>query len=166
MTVACRPVRRRAEIRNSLPMEKAMKPRAVSADGEGDETQSRIRQQTHGFHHFKGFKTQTGHLQPAQKQGTDQKSSHQIAGDVRQIPPRSQSGQKQTGKHGTSDCQQKFHKKGLFSALYIGYIHYSRMSPGCKSFFAQGFLCFREKTQRVAPKGQARVWAIREVLDT
>jgi hypothetical protein len=77
----------------------------LTADGKSDKAQGGIRQKTQRFHHFKRFKAQARHFEAAQNQRAYQKTCDQIAGNVRQIPTGSQSGQKQTGKHGTADCQ-------------------------------------------------------------
>ena len=64
-------------------------------DGECDEAQGHIGNETHFFHEFKGVEAQAGNTQLAQNQGTNQNARNEVTGDVRQVEFHKQTRQKQ-----------------------------------------------------------------------
>ena len=77
----------------------------LTANGEGDEAQGHIVEQTQLFHSLKRIQTQAGNTQAAQAQGTDQKTRYQIAGNVGQIQLHRQTGDQQAHDHSRADGQ-------------------------------------------------------------
>ena len=87
----------------------------LRSDGEGDEAQGNITDESQLIHKLIGGQTQMGNAQSTQAQRPDQQARHQIAGDVRQVEPGGQAGQKQPSKHSQTNGEQVFHIECLFS---------------------------------------------------
>ena len=69
------------------------------ADGEGDEAQGRLGQHTQGLHLLQGIEAQAGQTKPADAEGAQQQTGHQIGRDSGQMHQLGHSGQQQAAHH-------------------------------------------------------------------
>ena len=83
------------------------------ADGEGDEAQGHIGDETQTVQLLIAGKAEAGHAQRAHKAGPDQQARDQIRRHIRQMPAGHHAGHHKSGKHGDGQGQKFGHTMSL-----------------------------------------------------
>ena len=76
------------------------------ADGEGDEAQGRLGQHLQGFHLLQGVEAQAGQTEPANAEGPQQQTGHQIGGHRGQMQQLGHPGQQKSAHQRGSETNQ------------------------------------------------------------